>query len=270
MNQEIIELDLLDGKYFIFKNYKNREEYDLIAYTIENVLSIRLIDKKEGIWSRYRFYQVEDLVFEFLYHEDLGNCLRLQQLRDKIRDYKNFEKLKKLAEKVVINVKLPPPIKEFRINDYITLKLIKIVEDLELILRFGYTVIMINDEQFNQCLSVSSNEIDEDLLHWSSNDLKNIGLTKEKIYLSLEDEFWGHCSNIQTWVENNYDTRLIHHNLAFPLLKRLTEAGDPLAKKVFKEEIAKRYKSGFPSVVKYLEEEGYLKYLSKEELEALK
>ncbi|TXT64250.1 MAG: hypothetical protein BAJALOKI1v1_590010 [Promethearchaeota archaeon] len=39
---------------------------------------------------------------------------------------------------------------------------------------------------------------------------------------------------------------------------------------MFKEEIAKRYKSGFPTGVKYLEEERYLKYLSEEELEALK
>ena len=96
------------------------------------------------------------------------------------------------------------------------------------------------------------------------------GINLDDIKLSPEDEFRGHCSNLQAWIENDYDTRLIHYNLAFPLLKRLTEAGDLLAKKVFKEEIAKRYKSGFPSVVKYLEEERYLEYLSKEELEVLK
>jgi len=60
---------------------------------------------------------------------------------------------------------------------------------------------------------------------------------------------------------------ILHPDIVFPLLKKLTEVGDPLVKKVFKEEIAKRYKSGFPSVVKYLEEEEYLNYLSKEELE---
>ena len=47
------------------------------------------------------------------------------------------------------------------------------------------------------------------------------------------------------------------------------EAGDPIAKRVFKEEIAKRYASRFPSVVRYLEHEGYLKYLSKDELSAI-
>lgn len=32
---------------------------------------------------------------------------------------------------------------------------------------------------------------------------------------------------------------------SFPLLKKLTEAGDPFARKVFKEEIAQRLESGF-------------------------
>src|SRR5271157_2617556 len=28
-------------------------------------------------------------------------------------------------------------------------------------------------------------------------------------------EFWGHCSNLQAWADYNYDTRLLHRNLAF-------------------------------------------------------
>ncbi|MHA1151040.1 MAG: leucine-rich repeat domain-containing protein, partial [Promethearchaeota archaeon] len=66
--------------------------------------------------------------------------------------------------------------------------------------------------------------------------------------------------------ENNYDTRLLHSNLAFPLLRQLTEAGDPQAKRVFKEEIAKRLVSNYNPVVDYLKEEDYLKYLSHEDL----
>ncbi|MHA1509149.1 MAG: hypothetical protein ACTSO6_10650, partial [Promethearchaeota archaeon] len=46
-------------------------------------------------------------------------------------------------------------------------------------------------------------------------------------------------------------------------------AGDPQAKKVFKEEIAKRLESGYPSVVLYLESEGYLKYLDSDELDTV-
>jgi len=48
-------------------------------------------------------------------------------------------------------------------------------------------------------------------------------------------------------------------------LKRLTEVGDPLAKKVFKEEIAMRYESAYPSVVLYITREKLLNFLDDEE-----
>ncbi|TFG19896.1 MAG: hypothetical protein EU529_15725 [Promethearchaeota archaeon] len=76
--------------------------------------------------------------------------------------------------------------------------------------------------------------------------------------------------NLQAWYEHDYDTRLLHHSLSFFLLHELTEAGDPLARRVFKEEIAKRYATGHPTVIKFLEEENWLlKYLSKDELESI-
>jgi len=80
-----------------------------------------------------------------------------------------------------------------------------------------------------------------------------------------EVEFWGHCSNLQVWAENNYDTRLLHRNLAFPLLKKLSDVGDPLARKVFKEEIIKRIREGNTKVINYLIDEQYFKYFSEEE-----
>jgi hypothetical protein len=79
-------------------------------------------------------------------------------------------------------------------------------------------------------------------------------------------EFWGHCSNIQTWFENEYDTSLLHSDLAFPLLRELNELGDPIANKVIKNEISKRLKSGKDSVILFLLENHYLDIFSKEEL----
>lgn len=84
-----------------------------------------------------------------------------------------------------------------------------------------------------------------------------------------ETEFWGHCSNLQVWSENDYDTRLLHTYLSFPLLKKLTQVGDPIAKKVFKKEILLRLKSGYPSVVDYILEEDLLYNFNQEELEKL-
>ncbi len=72
--------------------------------------------------------------------------------------------------------------------------------------------------------------------------------------------------NLQVWYEYNYNTNLLHSNLAFPLLKKLTEVGDPLASRMFKEEIAKRIISGNLSVMTYLCEKGYLECFNKEEI----
>jgi len=67
-------------------------------------------------------------------------------------------------------------------------------------------------------------------------------------------------------VENNYDTRLLHSNLAFPLLKKLSMSGDSHAEQIFKEEIIKRIKIGSYSTQKYLVIERYLSYLTEDEL----
>ncbi len=50
---------------------------------------------------------------------------------------------------------------------------------------------------------------------------------------------------------------------------KLTEAGDPLAKKYFREEIVERYNTGNDTVRTYLEIEGYFKYLSPSEKDHL-
>ncbi|KKK88832.1 hypothetical protein LCGC14_2739190, partial [marine sediment metagenome] len=143
----------------------------------------------------------------------------------------------------------------------------------------GKTVIYIAGEKFYQCkyllIEIPKKEMRSNSLIY----LNSIDEASEKLDTSLEPikgrvftysippetEFWGHCSNIQAWYENGYDTRLLHSNLAFPLLEELTEAGDPQAKKVFKEEIAERYNNGIESVRKYLKDSDYLRYLTIEE-----
>ena len=156
-----------------------------------------------------------------------------------------------------------------KINEYITLKL-----------ENGQTSLYINNQLFIHCkylllnIPIRNTSIAEEIdsIDEAAESLSNIleGSRKlDEFNLTPELEFWGHCSNMEAWVENYYDTRILHRNLAFPLLKALAEAGDPIAKKVFKEEIAKRYLSNFRSVKIYLEEEGYLNYLSREELDLL-
>lgn len=149
-----------------------------------------------------------------------------------------------------------PPRAEFKVNNYISLQF-----------RNDITILFVNNEQFNQCVSL--------FIFINKNDIRQRYI--ESIDEAAEafeayeaaEAFWGHCSNLQAWYENNYDTRLLHSNLSFPLLKKLTEAGDTVANKVFKEEIAKRYRTGYPTVKEYLRKEGYLNYLTKEELSSI-
>jgi len=75
--------------------------------------------------------------------------------------------------------------------------------------------------------------------------------------------------NLQAWVENNYDTRLLHSNLAFPLLKKLVDAGDKLAKAVFKEEVIERLMDGNLNTILFILDQGYLDKFLKEERDAI-
>jgi len=167
--------------------------------------------------------------------------------------------------------------KEFKINEFITLKL----ENNE-------TIIYVKSKKFRQCLRLvlqipkndlekfdqidSIDEATEVYKHLYKNlIIPSTNTIEEELPFSIlpEQEFQAHCSNLQAWVENEYDTRLLHSNLSFPLLKELTEIGDPLAKKVFKNEIIERFASGYKSVIIYLKNAGYLKFLKRDEIEII-
>lgn len=133
--------------------------------------------------------------------------------------------------------------------------------------------IYIKEQKFIQCKKIfilnnastiketlSSNSIDE---AYANVDAHNF--IKNEL-ISPETEFWAHCSNIQAWVENDYDTHLLHSNLAFPLLKILSSYGIPKAQKMFKIEILKRILEGFIPTVNYLLNEGYSSFLNESEI----
>lgn len=152
--------------------------------------------------------------------------------------------------------------KSFKINKY-----------LKLCLEDGSTNIYLNDILFTQCKYVLLNIPIEKIT--SFDEIESIDDAYEQLDKTLENgneiissdvEFWAHCSNLQIWFENDYNSCLLHKNLAFPLLKKLTEVGDLKAKRVFKEEIVRRLESGDPKVIKYLMIEGYLEYLDYENM----
>jgi hypothetical protein len=163
------------------------------------------------------------------------------------------------------SVDAKPNNNEFKINKYLSLRL-----------ENRRTVIYVNNRPFRQCMYLLLNIPVDKIKEYD--EIRSIDEAASKLDRKMErnhnlippeTEFWGHCSNLQAWADNNYDTRILHRNLAFPLLKALSDSGDPLAKSRFKEEIAIRYATGHPSVVHFLTQNGYLYYLTEEEFESV-
>ncbi len=81
-----------------------------------------------------------------------------------------------------------------------------------------------------------------------------------------QNEFWGICSNLQVFVENNYNTDFLTAHIAFPLLKKLMKLNDPLAKQVFLPELKKRFEAANIHVLEFFIDANYLKYLEIEDI----
>ena len=158
--------------------------------------------------------------------------------------------------------------KKFKVNDHLILKLenntTKIYVGGKLFQQCKFLLLNVPIDSIRNCDEINSiDEAAEKL------DSSLEGRGSSKYYISPETEFWGHCSNLQAWYENDYDTRILHRNLAFPLLKALVKAGDRTAKAKFKEQVALRLESGYPSVVMFLVNKGYLNYLTEEEVDTI-
>jgi len=197
----------------------------------------------------------------------------LDLIEDINLEYRTFENDQDSAYEIsrskspVLEIKV---LREFKINKYITLKLL----DNGI---FGKsTRIFVNNTPFLQCAYI--------LLYSPQNnplqsEIDSIDEASEKLdsrlelfldppsTISHESMFWAHSSNLQAWYELGYDSRILHSNLSFPLLKKLVDVGDPQAKKMFNEEIAKRILGQYPPVTIYLLKEQYLDYLNDSEIE---
>ena len=153
------------------------------------------------------------------------------------------------------------PLKRYKINEYLSVRLYE---------RFTY--IHIKEERFFSCmrllLNISPSKLRQTSKIQSIDEAEEV-LSNLDYEIAPEMEFIGHCSNLEVWVENGYDTCLLHRNLAFPLLKELTKAGDPLAKKNFKEEVIKRLLSGHLPVIEFLIVNKYVDLLTIEELRSI-
>jgi hypothetical protein len=160
-----------------------------------------------------------------------------------LEEYYYFKKIKKENSSI----------KEYSFNKYILLRKDK-----------KRANIYVNKEKFIQCrrliLNIPISEInvfdDIDSLEEAKKKLyylrKEKKIKEKKLRLKLSDEFWGHCSNLSAWVNNNYNSRILHYNLSFSLLKRLYKIGDQKAISVYLEEIIDRLNSKSKTVANFL------------------
>ena len=294
----LVKLDIRNNKIteiMGLENLKNLGSLNLDRNQIEEIKGL------ENLTELNNLFLQNNQITELKGLENLKWLSSLDIKNNQIREIKGIENLKKLYHLELKGNNIPKPIGTATIKDYEILNVLAHLWERDFTLDINFkvnefinlklednpkssipkkeTFIYVKGHRFDQCKFLLIPILVDEIKDFSKID--SIDEAAEKMDRSLEytnkrdvgipvmTEFWGHCSNMQTWSENNYDTRLLHRNLAFPLLKRLTEVGDPIAKKVFREEIAKRYASGHPSVMEYLKDEGYLKHLSKEELEFL-
>ncbi len=182
----------------------------------------------------------------------------------KVRLKKSLKRNEKFNTQIVRN--------EFRLNQFITLKLID----------FGNTdmssiAIYVNDRRFPSLDELPFKEILEILsesekINYSCMDEAHLHLKgKYNSIKFMEDpdtEFWIYCYYINAWVECNYDWRLLTVDDAFTILHALYIAGDPKAREVFKIEIVKALLSGYPPAIFYLTscDNYYLNYFEFEEV----
>ncbi len=207
-----------------------------------------------------------------------GNLRGLEgKIEQKIKLNLNLEKAKLL--KIIDQIK--KAIDEYEnsfdnvyvLNDYLKLKY-----------ENGHTDVYVDDDYFRQCayllLNIPVNEIEDfdevksidDAEHKLSHELHafhNKEKKEKKYHIDPKQEFIAHCSNMEAWVENDYNTQLLHRTIAFPLLKKLVEVGDPKAKRAYKEELAYRLESNELNVAIFLIKNRYLKDLDNDELEII-
>ena len=262
------KLDLIDSTYGL----KERKEIQLIAQELNSPYFE--ISVKTGYNVYAAFNKIINLVLEQILEENIQKKLPFDFTSQLMEDSKEEQ-----YDIIAIEELIKENMIENEINEFLVLKLEE-----------GKTQIYINGKKFRQCKRLAINipkqsipiydtidSIDEaaDLYQKYLYQNKivegdNVRVLRDEIHdITPEQEFWGHCSNLQAWYEHNYDTRLIHSNLAFPLLKALVEAGDPDAKRVFKTEVAERFESGYPNAITSIFESRLFDYFSLEEKKQL-
>ena len=73
-----------------------------------------------------------------------------------------------------------------------------------------------------------------------------------------EIQFLRHCSTLQVWNESGYDTKFLNSHSSLRLLRELSHAGDPIAKRKIKEEIVHHLETDHSTMISVIMKERLL------------
>jgi len=124
-------------------------------------------------------------------------------------------------------------LKEYKITDNLSVKLRydkPTVRGGIVTSRSKKTVVIVDGKEIAQCMFLMLNiPLDEtndtfdyvNIDEMAGNYSADLERNRDKYGLTAEEEFWGHCSNLEAWVENDYNPNLLRSNLSVPLLTKL-------------------------------------------------
>ncbi|MFX1477918.1 MAG: hypothetical protein ACFFCI_07280 [Promethearchaeota archaeon] len=248
-------------RIFIWKGAKSPVTKRFISSSVAQKIQQNLMKNDKYHLCKIVSVDQGDEIQEFL---DAFN-LESMEVKERLPDIKYVRNRDK---KEIKKEEIFPEEKEFRINEHLTLKLIK-----------GQTEIYIDEKPFHQCKYLLLNLTQKDFKEFddidSIDEAFEIYNKMEKNHerhhdlIEPESEFIGHCSNLQAWYEHNYDLRILHSSLSIPLLKKMAFLGDKKAIIRLKESIATRIASRNHNTIIFYLNEKYLSLFSNEELEVM-
>ncbi len=216
----------------------------------------------------YSSHALIEKAYIFFIEEKFQECINIiKDLIDEkyyyIEDIKNDDRFKPLFELEEFHQILKPS-REFIVDEYITLKLIG-----------KNTILFVCGEYFISCYGslltrdikdnekiIEINSIDEIIEKHSKTRI----LLDDSEVITPEEEFWGYCSNLQAWVENNHEMGLLEDHLGFGILKKMVKTCNKNILPRFKEEILKRLKSSYFNVLVSFLREDLISYLTQKEI----
>ena len=73
---KIVKHNSNDGKAdFEFVGFELWDDFDTLTNILTTQLNAKVLETLEGIYSRYCTFEMNNIKFKLMYHEDTGNCL---------------------------------------------------------------------------------------------------------------------------------------------------------------------------------------------------